>query len=166
MPKSFSQWNTSNYRGSSSQPDALEVQPGAPTPFYRDPLDQARSAFSKRTPEAQYPDGYLDVVHSRRDRLMDGLKARSDRKPTDRGIHRDEHLQAEDYLWPEEFNMFSGLQAEMRGQRYVSPAMVTDAGLDKPQTSDPERVFALRQMAPSWGAGGQGMALPLPPRMP
>ena len=38
------------------------------TAWARDPLDLARAAMGARTPDAQYPDGCLGDVNSRRER--------------------------------------------------------------------------------------------------
>ena len=127
-------------------------------PFFRDPMDEARSAFARRTPDAQYPDGYLGKSGSRRERALDGQSAQA-RKPTDRGVHRDAALQADDYLWPEEFNPFIGLAYEAAGSRFISPAMVTSAGLDEAPEYDPDRVTELRKLLPRWSSAGPGMAV-------
>jgi hypothetical protein len=125
-------------------------------------MDEARSAFSRRTPEAQYPDGYLGVggPPSRRQRLLDADNAvQSARKPTDRGVHRDAQLQAEDYIWPNEFNLYSGLEYEVAGMQFISPAMVNAAGLIEEETAPPERINELRKLLPQWASAGPGMSV-------
>jgi hypothetical protein len=67
----------------------------------------------RRTPNAEYPDGYLGTIPSRRgDRLMDGLKARMNNRPYTRGIHKGTRIDAQDYFWPPEFNLDTALQAQ------------------------------------------------------
>jgi hypothetical protein len=60
------------------------------------------------------PDGYLGTINTRRqDRLLDGLKQRQSNRPTTRGIHKGERIDARDYLWPEEFNQWTAIQGQM-----------------------------------------------------
>jgi hypothetical protein len=92
-------------------------------------------------------------------------------RPYDRGVHKDTRLDMSDYLWPEEFNLMSGIENELTGMRFVSaayaiaPLQLTNRG--KPNTRDynqmtgrpdtgtpiqpdPERQAALRRMLPHW----------------
>lgn len=133
-----------------------------PPPFFRDQLDYERSGW-RRTPEAQYPDGYLQTIHTRReDRLLDGLKQRQAAGPKVRGIHKGDQMDARDYYWPPEFNPESGLVNQAMGiettdgfmvQRYVSPSMVNDPMA--PEFMNPRRANILARQG-----GGQGMTPP------
>lgn len=162
-----------------------------PVPRGHDYLDTLRMNW-RRTPEAQYPDGYLGTVPSRRgDRLMDGLKARTTNRPYTRGIHKGERLDMRDYFWPPEFNLWSGLQAEAAGVKFVSPgigALLPDeryptdrrvgprsvpVGARYQNTGKPpaptnaDRIPVLRSQAPPWSTGvrgNPGMAVPYPGR--
>jgi hypothetical protein len=103
-------------------------QPGAPVhgggggrtlAGYRDLLDARRSAATPRTPNAEYPDGYLGNVNSRReDRLLQAVQSRLTQRNYQRGVHKGEKIDNSDYFWPEEFNDMSGLQAQAQGRRW------------------------------------------------
>lgn len=151
---SFTPWQTGPVA-----PGQEVINPATPTPWFRDPLDRARSVLDERTPGAQYPDGYLGNTQSRRQRLTDPPPQA--RKPTDRGVHRDAALQADDYAWPDEFNLLSGVQNQLRGVRYVSPGF----GPDTPAApaTDPDRIAELRKLAPSWFTGGPSMGTSVVP---
>ena len=149
--------------------------------------------YWRRTPEATYPDGYLGTIPSRRgDRLMDGLKARTTNRPYTRGVHKGERIDARDYFWPPEFNLWSGLQAQSQGIKFSPPGMgeflpderyPTDRQVVGPrsvpigsryasgggpaQVGNPDRVPVLRKQAPPWASGlrsNPGMAVPYPGR--
>ena len=80
--------------------------------------------YWRRTPEATYPDGYLGTVPSRRgDRLMDGLKARTTNRPYTRGIHKGERIDHRDYVWPPEFNLWTGLEYQAAGIKFFPPGL-------------------------------------------
>ena len=123
---SFSQVQARDYPAGDSPFRAAEVS--GPQPFYRNELDAMRSMW-KRTPNAEYPDGYLGTIQTRRhDRLYDGLKARQNNKPYMRGVHKGERLDKRDYQWPDEFNLMSGLQYEAAGYRFVPPGVLMEVG--------------------------------------
>ena len=160
-----------------------------PMPFAHDLLDELRMNW-RRTPEAEYPDGYLGTINPRRgDRLMDGLKRRQNsNRPTARGIHKGERIDSIDYFWPEEFNLWSGLENQMTGLRWAPPGIgqylpderyPTDGhvgprsvpvgsryaqGGGPIASQDPDRVSVSRSQAPGWSSGGTrgnpGMAVP------
>ena len=171
---SFTQWQQNDYPG---DPTFRPAETGGPQPVFRDPLDKLRSQW-RSTPEAQYPDGYLGTLNTRRqDRLLEGLKQRSQQRPYSRGIHKGDQRDMSDYLWPEEFNLMSGLVNEMSGLRYVSPGLsfeVEDQGGGQltndgkpnafnqgtinqvPSQPNPDRVAQLRRLAPPWSRGPVG----------
>lgn len=88
-------------------------QPGQPTVFgggvqaltFRDTLDARRSMQGARIPSADYPDGYLGTIQSRReDRLLNSLKNRLNQRSYQRGVHKGERVDPADYLWPPELD--------------------------------------------------------------
>ena len=88
---------------------------------YRDILDARRSASTPRTPGAEYPDGYLGTVNSRReDRLLNAVQTRLTQRSYQRGVHKGEKIDNSDYFWPPEFNDMSGLQAQARGEKWTA----------------------------------------------
>lgn len=103
-------------------------QPGAPIhgggggktlAGYRDLLDAKRSVATPRTPNAEYPDGYLGNVNSRReDRLLNAVQSRLTQRNYQRGVHKGEKIDNNDYFWPPEFNNESGLRAQAVGRRW------------------------------------------------
>ncbi len=103
-------------------------QPGAPIhgggggktlTGYRDILDARRSASAPRTPNAEYPDGYLGQVNSRReDRLLNAVQSRLTARNYQRGVHKGEKIDNQDYFWTPEFNDMSGLEAQARGEKW------------------------------------------------
>src|SRR5262245_12717987 len=121
MP-SFNPYLSRDYPGSMDAPFRVAETFG-PVPRGHDYLDNLRM-YWRRTPEAQYPDGYLGTIPSRRgDRLMDGLKERTTNRPYTRGIHKGTRIDARDYMWPEEFNLWTGLQMEAQGIRFFPPGI-------------------------------------------
>jgi hypothetical protein len=127
-------------------------------------MDYARSGW-KATPEAQYPDGYLGTIPSRRgDRLLDGLKQRQQEGPKVRGVHKGDQMDARDYYWKPEFNPDSGVMNQMMTavetfegvivQRYVSPSMVNDPM--SPEYMSPRKAAIQAIMS----IGGKGLTPP------
>mgnify|MGYP007033718569 CR=1 FL=1 len=186
MP-SFNQVQGRHYPGALDAPFRVAETFG-PQPFAHNYLDAVRMNW-RRTPEATYPDGYLGTVQTRRgDRLLDGLKSRQQQRPYTRGIHKGERIDQRDYFWPEEFNLWSGLQAEAAGVRFAPPNLnefleyeryPTDRNHQGPRgpavgnrprggagesTTDPERIAVLRSQAPAWSTGRVSMAVPYPGR--
>lgn len=98
------------------------IQAG-PQPYFRDVLDERRTMW-RQTPEAQYPDGYLGTLNSRReDRLLATLTARANQRPFARGVHKGERMDPSDYFWPPEFNMMTGLELEAIGEKFTPPGL-------------------------------------------
>lgn len=92
-----------------------------PQPFFRDELDAFRSMW-RRTPEATYPDGYLGTITARRDdRLLQATKQRENQRSYQRGVHKGERIDPGDYIWPDQFNLESGLQRQTTGMRWTPP---------------------------------------------
>jgi hypothetical protein len=88
-------------------------QGGAGTPVARDPLDATRIGVG-RVPSAEYPDGYLGTIRSRRDdRLLDSIKSRVNQKAYQRGVHKGERIEPSMYFWPDSINPMMGIQRQM-----------------------------------------------------
>ena len=87
---------------------------------YRDILDARRSAATPRTPGAEYPDGYLGTVNSRReDRLLNAVQSRLTQRNYQRGIHKGDKIDNGDYFWTPQFNDMSGIQAQAQGRKWA-----------------------------------------------
>jgi len=185
MP-SFSQWQESRSYPASDAPFEV-ARTGGPQPFFHSVLDQQRSAW-RATPEAQYPDGYLGTLESRRaDRLMNNLVQRSQQRPFARGVHKGERLDMSDYFWPVEFNPMTGLMMEAAGTKFTPPGLgaeitgdakwdqqtVGPRGIPRGRTAawggqtDPTIRAGLVKQAPPWSTGRQqiGTAYPGQGRM-
>ena len=188
MP-SFNDWQARDYPGGTAPFRVAETF--GPTPRGHDYLDNLRM-YWRRTPEAQYPDGYLGTLNTRRgDRLLDSLKQRLNNRPYTRGIHKGERINYDDYFWPPEFNLWTGLEFQAAGIRFFPPGMgeylpderyPTDrrvgprsvpvgsrqTNVGQPaQPTNPDRIPTLRGQAPPWASGGRGnpgMSVPYPGR--
>ena len=91
-------------------------QGGAGTPIARDELDSTRMGIG-RVPSAEYPDGYLGTIRSRRDdRLLDSVKSRVNQKAYQRGVHKGERIEPSMYFWPEGFGPMMGIERQMKAQ--------------------------------------------------
>lgn len=148
---------------------------GNPLTGYRDILDAKRSMAKPFTPDAEYPDGYLGNVNSRReDRLLNAVQGRLTERSYQRGVHKGDKIGQQDYFWPVEFNPQSALEAQAQGRRW-GPVGSTPAeqinhmgknhmlsseelravagahGIAAP-TVDPLRSQRMRHLLPSWSA--------------
>ena len=91
-------------------------QGGSGTPIARSDLDAIRIGTG-RVPSAEYPDGYLGTIRSRRDdRLLDSVKSKVNQKAYQRGVHKGERIEPSMYFWTPEFNADSGIQRQMRAK--------------------------------------------------
>lgn len=154
--QSFSQWQGG------------EALPIGPTPVFRDAKDQRLVAFGA-TPDAQYPDGYLGTMGSttrRQDKLLDGVH-RQNHRSYSRGVHKGERINQGDYLWPDEFNLMTGIVNQERGVKFAppgaEPVRLTNDGKVGPRgipsglqriegvaDIDPQRRSLLKNLAPGW----------------
>lgn len=140
---------------------------------FRDPVDAARTMMGQRVPSAEYPDGYLGTINSRRDdRLLDRLKKNLNDRAYQRGVHKGERIDPSDYFWPDEFGPDAGLTRQsmamvdasngVRVYRVPRPAptgtvhdRLTVLGERMPRGSellelDPRAVANLDRLRPAW----------------
>ena len=91
-------------------------QGGAGPSVARDSMDASRIGVG-RIPSAEYPDGYLGTIRSRRDdRLLDSIKNRVNQKAYQRGVHKGERIEPSMYFWPENINDMSGIERQMKAK--------------------------------------------------
>ena len=91
-------------------------QGGAGTPVARDEMDASRIGVG-RVPSAEYPDGYLGTIRSRRDdRLLDSIKNRVNQKAYQRGVHKGERIEPSMYFWPQGLSDMSGIERQMKAK--------------------------------------------------
>lgn len=137
-----------------------------PAPAFRSMKDRQLAAYGA-TPEAMYPDGYLGTMSSnrRQDKLM-GALARQNQRNYSRGVHKGERINPGDYIWPDEFNLQTGLLLQSKGKKFAPPGaepvrLTNDGkagprgiprGLDRPQQEviDMQRRSMLKTLAPPW----------------
>ena len=109
-------------------------QGGQGMPVARGDLDSIRIGTG-RVPSAEYPDGYLGTIRSRRDdRLLDSNKSRVGQKAYQRGVHKGERIEPSAYYWSPEFNAEMGIKRQMKAKltnvNGVNIYMVPKAGQD------------------------------------
>ena len=105
MPSSHQNWQ---YLGGNGFIGSYTTTGGGGTPVTgRSEMDFARLGVGK-TPSAEYPDGYLGTIRSRRDdrgngtdTVIDSLKNRSNQRAYQRGVHKGERIDPGEYYWPE-----------------------------------------------------------------
>ena len=76
-------------------------------------LDEARMGTG-RVPSAEYPDGYVGTIRSRRDdkgkpnsvseAVLNSIQSRVNQRSYQRGVHKGERIDPGDYVWPEEWD--------------------------------------------------------------
>jgi hypothetical protein len=107
MPQSHQNWQ---YLGANGYQGAYTTTGGGGTPVVpRSDLDYARIGIG-RAPQAEYPDGYLGTIRSRRDdkgkpysvsdTVLDSLKSRQNQRGYQRGVHKGERIDPAQYMWP------------------------------------------------------------------
>jgi hypothetical protein len=100
-------------------------QGGQGVPVARGELDAIRIGTG-RVPSAEYPDGYLGTIRSRRDdRLLDSIKNRIGQKAYQRGVHKGERIEASAYFWDRQYNAEMGIKRQSKAQLVnINGAMV------------------------------------------
>lgn len=179
MPGSTHQ-NTQNL-GASGLYGTNTVYGGGGVPVARSELDFLRLGVG-RVPSAEYPDGYLGTIRSRRDdrgrpvstadTVLNALKIRQGQRGYQRGVHRGERIDPQDYYYPSELSADRGIKRQMRakqdGNVWMSTRHVENQKLvpaphlpndgkagpsvrsDSPYNVDAKRVAQLSNMRPSW----------------
>jgi hypothetical protein len=149
-------------------------QGGQGVPVARGDLDAIRIGTG-RVPSAEYPDGYLGTIRSRRDdRLLDSIKNRVNQKSYQRGVHKGERIEPNAYYWSPEFNAMMGIRRQEKAKLInddgVRVYMTPKAGLNialvpaphlvndgkantvanSPTTINVQRANALSYLKPVW----------------
>jgi hypothetical protein len=148
-------------------------QPGQPTVFgggvqaltFRDALDARRAMQGGRIPSAEYPDGYLGTIQSRReDRLLNSLKNRLNQRSYQRGVHKGERADPADYMWPPEMDPYmAGIARQAKTGARAAPLMTVQEQLEVDGRRIPRGAWGfldtrpnamnpadLRRLAPGW----------------
>ena len=149
-------------------------QGGQGIPVARGELDAIRIGTG-RVPQAEYPDGYLGTIRSRRDdRLLDSIKSRIGQKNYQRGVHNGERVEPSAYYWSQSFNPEMGIKRQGKARPvnvngaivYMMPRAGQDIRLvaaphlvndgkantisDSPTTINVRRADALSYLKPVW----------------
>jgi len=170
--QTFTQWG-GNYDPNSSPQTAPAL---GPTPTFRNAKDRTLVRYGQ-SPDTQHADGYLGTMgtNSRRsDKLLSSVQ-RQNHRSYSRGVHKGERVNPGDYLWPAEFNLDSGLQAQSsavpmgnvmlapkQGVPGAEPIRLTNDGKAGPrgvprgidrvemEPIDPQRRSLLKNLVPHW----------------
>lgn len=110
----FTQWGGTGGPGMAGNTFPMH---GVPEPWFKDRLDALRSA---RTPEAQYPDGYLGTVRTRRqDRVAAHGGQSTPSRSYERGVHVGSRVSPNAYFWNDDIHPQLGLQLQARGKKFA-----------------------------------------------
>jgi len=115
---------------------------GGGVPVARSELDFLRLGVG-RVPSAEYPDGYLGTIRSRRDdrgrpsstsdTVLNSLKIRQGQRGYQRGVHRGERIDPSDYFYPTELAADRGIKRQMKakydGNTYMAARYVENQAL-------------------------------------
>lgn len=124
----------------------------------RDRLDAMR--MNGRTPEAQYPDGYLGTIRSRReDRLLDAVKQKIGDRSYQRGVHKGIQIDPGDYYWPDELQPTRGLQLEGRARKVNGYVYRAPARPNPVQTTSEQIIYGTGGRLPR---GAESLVGPMP----
>lgn len=115
MSPNYDPWS---YLPPAGQPGSNTVGGGGTLPVaWRDKLDARRTGA---VPWAEYPDGYLGSIRSRReDRLLDAVKVSLSKRSYQRGVHVGSKIPSEDYSWPSDFNPQTSLKLQAQGKKFA-----------------------------------------------
>ncbi|WP_019629620.1 hypothetical protein [Actinomadura atramentaria] len=129
-------------------PGAPVQQGGGGTPSFRNWLDESRSRQTPRIGQAEYPDGYLGTIVTRRgDRVLSSVQDRVSAANTQRGVHKGEIIDPADYKWPADFNPATGLEYQARGLKWTARGNepVHLAHMGKVNAPSPEQAMAMQR---------------------
>jgi len=125
MPNSQPHQNVQNLGGGGMY-GTNTVYGGGGVPVARSELDFLRLGVG-RTPQAEYPDGYLGTIRTRRDdrgrasstsdTVLNALKVRVGQRSYQRGVHRGERIDVQDYYYPDGLENTRGIERQMKGKR-------------------------------------------------
>ena len=150
---------------------------GGGVPVARSELDYLRMGVG-REPSAEYPDGYLGTIRSRRDdrglangtsdRVLDKMKQRVGQRSYQRGVHRGERIDPSDYYYPSGLDRDRGIKRQMAAARRgdlvprnapvsklaPAPHLVNDGKANKkhnaPYEVNQRRVDQISRLKPAW----------------
>lgn len=167
------------YLGAGGMYDTATTYGGGGVPVARSEMDFLRMGVG-REPGAEYPDGYLGTIRSRRDdrgkpnssseRMLDSLRIRLGQRSYQRGVHRGERIDPADYFYPDFLRPERGILRQMKAQYDGNVWMVIDNAPDfdmvppphlpndgkanmrstSPGEIDQRRAAQLKRLKPAW----------------
>jgi len=161
VKKSFSDWQSPN---SVSESSSLPVF--GPEPVFRNNKDYQLAGYQTMQ-DTMYPDGYLGTMSSnrRQDKTL-GTLSRQNARQYSRGVHKGERVNPGDYVWPNEFNLWTGISYQDAGKKFAPPGampvVLTNDGkvgprgiprtlyAENPEYIDQERRAGLKTLKPTW----------------
>jgi len=88
---------------------------------FRDAMDARRTMMGQRVPQAEYPDGYLGTITNRRqDKMLTSIQSRLTQRSYQRGIHKGERRDPQDYYWDEYVSPEAGIREQMAGRKWTA----------------------------------------------
>jgi hypothetical protein len=117
--------------------------------------------------DTTYPDGYLGTMSSnrRQDKTL-GTLSRQNARQYSRGVHKGERVNPGDYVWPDEFNLWTGISYQDARKKFAPPGampvVLTNDGkvgprgiprtlyAENPEYIDQERRAGLKTLKPTW----------------
>jgi hypothetical protein len=104
-------------------------------------------------------------ANRRQDKILGSL-SRMNARQYSRGVHKGERINAGDYLWPDEFNLYTALQYQAQGLKFApqgaEPVRLTNDGKvgprgisrddkrDEAMEMSLERRSKLKSLTPNW----------------
>lgn len=117
MPSSLPGLNNTQYLPPVGQQGSVTQYGGGgglPISGFRSILDARLAAATGKTPEAQYPDGYLgSVIDRQQDKLLQTV--RNNARSYTRGVHKGSRISPTDYFWPDDLTPYTTLEARSHG---------------------------------------------------
>lgn len=119
MPSSLPGLNNTMYNPPVGQQGSVTQYGGGgglPISGFRSILDARLAAATGKTPEAQYPDGYLgSVIDRRQDKLLQTV--RNNARSYTRGVHKGSRISPTDYFWPDDLTPMTTCENRVHGSR-------------------------------------------------
>lgn len=167
------------YLGAGGMANTGTTYGGGGVPVARSELDFLRIGVG-REPQAEYPDGYLGTIRSRRndrgkangasERALEAVKGRVTQRSYQRGVHRGERIDPSDYYYPDGLGPDRGIKRQMRAvkdgnvmrakrnvevaEMVPAPHLPNDGKANTRSTSpgeiDQKRAKQLSRLKPQW----------------
>lgn len=162
----MSQQSFNNWAGPSDPPNVATQAMFGPAPVFRNNKDYQLAGY-RTLQDTTYPDGYLGTMSANRraDKTL-GTMSRTNARQYSRGVHKGERINPGDYLWPDEFNLWTGVAYQSKGMKFAppgaAPVQLTNDGKVGPkgiprtaeqqnqEYVDAERRAQLRTLKPTW----------------